>query len=132
MFYLRAVRAKPSREGYDADRDVKLALFAHDVRSSHIRDSPTELPIADPNTTFRASINVGMLPRLRASTIDLRDAMTTDTTRLVRATTCTVTLHLAIPRRTSTFKPTPVSTRSRPVDEHVHDVPGLQIRTQWL
>jgi hypothetical protein len=51
-----AVHVKPPREGYD----VKLFLFAHDVRPSHIRDSPTELLTADPNPMFRAILYVGM------------------------------------------------------------------------
>jgi hypothetical protein len=38
-------------------------------------------------------------------------------------------LHLAIPRRTSNFKPNLASTRSRPVDQHV---PGLATRTRRL
>jgi hypothetical protein len=58
--------------------------------------------------------------------------MTTDTTCPVRATTRTVPLHHAISRRTSTLKPNLVSTRSRPVDQHVHDVPGLATRTLRL
>jgi hypothetical protein len=61
-----------------------------------------------------------------------RDVMTTDPTCPVRATTRTVPLHLAILRRTSTFKPNLVSTRSRPVDQHVPDVPGLATRTRRL
>jgi hypothetical protein len=57
--------------------------------------------------------------------------MTTDTCP-VRATIRTVPLHFVIPRRTRTFKPNLVSTRSRPVDLHVPNVPDLATRTRQL